>query len=65
MSAPRTTRAGRAAATLRPPPPRPRAVRWERDLLRLPPGAGRTLVAGGVIRAGVITYAIPRLPAAG
>jgi len=63
MTAARTTRAGRAVATLLPAPPRPR-VKWECDLLVLPAGSGKTLVAGGMIKAGIFTWAIPRLPAA-
>jgi hypothetical protein len=61
VTAARTTR---TAALL--PAPRPtRALRWEVDLLAVPAGAGKTLVAGGMIRGGVFEWKIPTLPPVG
>ena len=61
MTAARTATAGLwdAGVPIVPQPPR---VKWEADLLHLPAGSGKTLVAGGIIRAGIFEWCIPTLP---
>ncbi len=39
--------------------------RWSATLLTVPAGAGKTLVAGGTIKAGIFIWKVPNRPSVG